>query len=300
MWLIPIYEEVANRPGNLTHLWQFATGPSGSAAVPIAFEAWADMQTAPARSAVATPRGLLLPNDGAGWAGLLAIGEVAGLALAAWWAWRRARPFHLWLALQLFLINIAGLWAATRVPDGIHDHEMFWMSAVGVLNVAVIAGAPLAGLGTNRRLLVPAAAVVTIVVTGEAVRSVLELKRMADRTHMTTRAGARIERATQAVEAEIRRTGARRPKILIDQRVWEPAAGVILQLRKKGATVAVQPGLERMLSGTLAADGREDLEITFCGGPCHENLVSRAGNTVVLFGDGLAIDAIGLNPSGSP
>jgi hypothetical protein len=75
---------------------------------------------------------------------------------------------------------------------------------------------------------------------------------------------------------------------------------VILQLRKKGATVAVQPGLERMLSGTLAADGREDLEITFCGGPCHENLVSRAGNTVVLFGDGLAIDAIGLNPSGSP
>jgi hypothetical protein len=115
---------------------------------------------------------------------------------------------------------------------------------------------------------------------------------------VATRAADRLERATRAVETEIARTGARSPKILIDQRVWEPAAGVILQLRRKGTTVAVEPGLEKLLSGTRGADGSEDLEITFCGGPCHERLVSRPGNVVVLFGDGLAIDAIRLSPPG--
>jgi hypothetical protein len=109
-----------------------------------------------------------------------------------------------------------------------------------------------------------------------------------------TRADLRIDGAVRAVEGEIARTGAKRPKVLIDQPVWEPAAGVILQLRKKGTPIAVQPGLERLFSGTLAADGTEDLEITFCGGPCHERLAARPDNNVVLFGDGLAIDAVPL------
>jgi hypothetical protein len=96
------------------------------------------------------------------------------------------------------------------------------------------------------------------------------------------------------VESAIEKAGARRVTVLMDQPVWETAAGVVLQLRKKGVTVAVQPGLEHMFAGTAAADGTEDLEVAFCGGPCHERLLSRPGNMVLLFGDGLAIDAITL------
>ena len=122
------------------------------------------------------------------------------------------------------------------------------------------------------------------------------MKRVADRSRVMTRGDIRTDLATRAVEAEIARTGSRRPKVLIDVRAWETAAGVTLQLRRKGMTLAVEPGLDKMLSGTVAADGTEDLEITFCGGPCHERLTARSGNTVVLFGDGLAIDAIALKP----
>jgi hypothetical protein len=96
------------------------------------------------------------------------------------------------------------------------------------------------------------------------------------------------------VESAIDQAGARRVKVLMDQPVWETAAGVVLQLRKQGVSVAVQPGLEHMFAGTAAADGTEDLEVAFCGGPCHERLLSRPGNMVLLFGDGLAIDAIAL------
>jgi hypothetical protein len=298
MWAIPVLEELTSKPGNLTHLWQFAIAPGGSAAPAVAFEAWADTMTVPLRAAASLPRGLLLTHDGPGWIGLMAIAELAGLTAAAVWARRRARPFHVWLAVQVLLVSVAGLLMATRIPDGIHDHEMFWMSAVGLLNVTAIAASFAFRPEGRRRLMVSAAAVTTLLIGGVAVTAVLELKRLADRSHVTTRADARIERATHAVEAEITRTGSSRPKILIDQRVWEPAAGVILQLRKKGAAVAVQPGLERMLSGTEAANGTEDLEITFCGGPCHEGLIARPGNNVVLFGDGLAIDAIELDPPG--
>ena len=50
-------------------------------------------------------------------------------------------------------------------------------------------------------------------------------------------------------------------------------------------------GLVAMFAGTLAPDGSEDLEISFCGGPCHSRLISRPGNIVVLVTDQIAIDA---------
>ena len=202
------------------------------------------------------------------------------------------------------------LWAASRIPDGIHDHEVFWISAVGVLNLVAIAGradrrdrttqrtdAAGIGRGSGCRMRRLTTALCVVFLAGLAVAGVRELKTVADRSRVMTRGDLRIDHATRAVEAEIARTGARRPKMLIDQPVWEAAAGVILQLRRKGTLIAVQPGLENMFSGTVAADGTEDLEITFCGGPCHDRAAARPDNTVVLLGDGLAIDAIVLEAS---
>jgi hypothetical protein len=98
-------------------------------------------------------------------------------------------------------------------------------------------------------------------------------------------------RVTGAIQSEIERQGSRRPKVVIDQRVWDWAAGVILQLRRQGIRIVVDDGLVKMFAGTLAPDGSEDLEISFCGGPCHARLISRPGNIVVLLTDHIAIDA---------
>jgi hypothetical protein len=73
--------------------------------------------------------------------------------------------------------------------------------------------------------------------------------------------------------------------------VWGWAAGTILQLRKQGTRVVIEDRLVAMFAGTLAPDGSEDLEISFCGGPCHAQLISRPGNIVVLLTDHIAIDA---------
>ena len=293
LWAVPLVEQVTPRGGNLANLWQFFSSPAGGAAPAVAFEAWADMLTAPFRTGLATPRGLLLPHDGAGWRGVAAIAELIAIAGVAFWAFRSSRPFHLWLSIELFGIGVLGLLAVSRIPDGIHDHEVFWLSAVGWLMAAAALSVPMTWL---REPLTRRLAVVTslLCVAGLSAVGVRELMHVAARSRVMERGDRRTERATRAVESAIEKAGARRVSVLMDQPVWETAAGVVLQLRKKGVSVAVQPGLEHMFAGTAAADGTEDLEVAFCGGPCHERLLSRPGNMVLLFGDGLAIDAITL------
>lgn len=315
LWMLPLVEQVMPHGGNLTQMWRFAGAPSANVTPAVAFDAWADMLSAPLRSGLALPRGVTLPYRAAAFAAIAAIGETLLLMAVAWWAHRNRRRFHMWIAVELFLVSLAALWAVARIPDNVQDHQVFWIAAVGLLNIVAIVAVPigmisrhngqkwyrgqkwdpaLAGLPvTGLRL---AAAICVVLIAAMAVSGVRELRRVADRSRAMTRGDIRTDHATRAVEAEIARTGSRRPKVLIDVRAWETAAGVILQLRRKGMTLAVEPGLERMLSGTAAADGTEDLEITFCGGPCHERLTARPDNTVVLFGDGLAIDAIALKP----
>jgi hypothetical protein len=292
-WAAPVIEQVTSDGGNVTKMWQFVGSPSGGVAPAIAFEAWADMLTAPLSPALSMPRGLLLSHDGAGWRGAIAVGELIALVGIGLWAFRQSRPFQMWLAIELLCIVGAGLLAVLRIPDGIHDHEVFWLSTAGLLTLASALALPLAWL--DQRLIGRAAVVAgVVVVAGVSLVGFRQLTGIAARSHVMEHGDRRTDQATRAVEGAMVAAGSRRLKILMDQPVWETAAGVVLQLRKKGVVVAVQPGLENMFSGTVAADGTEDLEITFCGGPCHERLSARPGNAVVLFGDGLAIDAIAL------
>ena len=304
VWLVPAVEQMMPGGGNVTQMWRFAVQPSGGAAMPVAFEGWAHALLAFVRPGLATPRGLLLPHDGAGWAGICAITEVLMLPIVVWWAHRRGRTLHRWLAIELFFVSGAALWAVSRIPDGIHEHDVFWISAVGVLNGAVIVAAliewaAMRGLGAatwGRPDAVRAAAlaVVSVMIVGVVADGLYQLRTLALRSRTMTRNDRRILNATDLIRSEIKRLGARRPKVLIDQPVWDAAAGVTLQLRKQGISLAVPPGLERMFSGTAAADGSEDVEIAFCGGPCHDTLAARPDNVVLLHADGLAIDVRAL------
>ena len=65
--------------------------------------------------------------------------------------------------------------------------------------------------------------------------------------------------ATRMIQSEIERQGSRRPTVVIDQRVWDWAAGVIPRLRKQGIRVVIEDGLVAMLAGTLAPDGSGDV-----------------------------------------
>jgi hypothetical protein len=295
LWLLPLVEELSRPGGNLSAMWQFARQPPRGGTLTQAFDAWAGAFTGVFRAALPLPQGRLIGTMVA-WPRLFAVLHLLLLANVVAWAARSGRRFHAWMAAQSLAVSLAALWAVTRIPDGIHDHEVFWISAVGVAGAASIAAAVVDIAISERRPLIRSrgplmaglgAVLVVIGVSLEGLRQIT----VAGGPSRSKASDDHVMRVTEAIRSEIERQGSRRPKVLIDQRVWDWAAGVILQLRRQGIPIVIDAGLVGMFAGTLAPDGSEDLEISFCGGPCHARLISRPGNIVVLLTDHIAIDA---------
>lgn len=296
LWLLPLVEELSRPGGNLSAMWQFARQPPRGGTLSQAFDAWAGALTGIFHAGLALPQGRLIVPSMAAWPRIIAALQLLLLAASVVWAARDRRHVHAWTAAQSLAGSVAALWAVTRIPDGIHDHEVFWISAVGVVGAASIAAAVVAGAVSERRLLVRsrgplvAGLLATLLLIGVALEGLRQIA-VTGGPSRSKSADDHVLRVTAAIRSEIERQGARRPMVVIDQRVWHWAAGVILQLHRQGIRVVLEGGLVAMFAGTLAPDGTEDLEISFCGGPCHERLVARPGNIVVLLTDHIAIDA---------
>lgn len=293
VWLLPVVEQFMPAGGNAGRLLQFALTPQPPADWSIAIQAWGDALLSFVRSDFRVPLGLLVTHDPVRWTMAAAFAELLLLAGISVWARATHRALYMWIALELLAASVVSLWAVSRIPDGIHDHEVFWIAVIGALNAGAILALPLTLIGLDRWRAASTIAV-TALVAVLAASGFNELRLMAARSHSLSANDRLIRNLTNAVDAEITRTGSRKTTVLIDQRVWPAAAGVILQLRKSGRVVAVEPDLAHMFSGTLAADGSEDLEVSFCGGPCHERQAARPGNVVVWLADGIAVDAVAL------
>jgi hypothetical protein len=291
VWLLPVVEQFLPSGGNIAQLLQFARTPQPAADWSIAIQAWADALLSFLRPDFRVPLGLLVTHDPVRWTVAAAAAEWLLLAAVAMWARATDRSFHMWIAVELLAANAVSLWAVSRIPDGIHDHEVFWVAVVGALNAGAILACPFALIKLDQWRST-GAIVLTALVAFIAATGFNELRLTTVRSHSPSGNDRLIRNLTSAVDAEITRTGSRKTTMLIDQRVWPAAAGVILQLRKAGRVLAVEPDLAHMFSGTLAADGSEDLEVSFCGGPCHERQAARPGNVVIWLGEGIAVDAL--------
>ncbi len=296
LWLLPLVEELSRPAGNMSAMWQFARQPPRGGTFPQAFDAWAGALTGVFRGGLPLPQGRIIARSVMAWPRVIAVLQLLLLAGVVVWARRRRREVHAWMAAQSLTVSVTALWAVTRIPDGIHDHEVFWIAAVGVVGAASTAAAAMSRvasewqpLARSRGPLVAgfASALLLIGASFEGLRQVA----VAGSSSRTKEADDHVMRVTRAIQSEIERQGSRRPMVVIDQRVWDWAAGVILQLRRQGTRVVIEDGLVEMFAGTLAPDGSEDLEISFCGGPCHARSISRPGNVIVLLTDHIAIDA---------
>ncbi len=141
LWLLPLVEELSRPAGNMSAMWQFARQPSGGGTFPPAFDAWAGGLTGVFRGGLPLPDGRLIARSMVAWPRIIAVLHLLLLAAVVVWGARRGRDVHAWVAAQSLAGSVAALWAVTRIPDGIHDHEVFWISAVGVVGAAAIVAA---------------------------------------------------------------------------------------------------------------------------------------------------------------
>ena len=150
LWTLPAAEELIRTPGNMTLLWRyFVNGGGVHQTAAASVRAWADMLLDSLRARFSIAQGWLFQPSPDSWPIIAAIVETAVLGVTACFAWKQRQRLLCSLATITFVASIMCGWTITRIRGDIMDHDIFWMSALGAVNLGVILGA--VGIWIHRR-----------------------------------------------------------------------------------------------------------------------------------------------------
>jgi hypothetical protein len=296
LWLIPIADELGHHPGNLTRLLRFFGEPADSQPLRRAFSVWADTVCAVFRAHLDIPVGARLKLGEIGVARVGAVAQVL-LLLAAWWDARRRRErFDAALCAVGVLASAIAVWSITRIRTLIGDYMVFWVSVIGAVNFAVIAGVGLTRL-VSVRLRDPlrwaAVAASALVVMTYVYLGVNQLGRTRRYEGRPPRESAQtVKVVSDAIIDDLRRHDVQRPLFRFSTPAWGEAAGVLLQLYKRGVAPAVEQKFVNLFGEPLAPDGHADRVYVFADASLHAALTQRPGDEVVAAVDDLYVHAM--------
>lgn len=300
LWSLPIVEAISHRGGNLAALWRFFVTDSAPGH--------------PLREAILSGSygltGLLRPDLDLPWAGHFAMSlpwlSVAGIGLEivlllaiAGSDLRAGRRFEGCLAATALVATLLGILALTRVRGDILNHDLFRLTAIGTLNLAIIlamAFRVVSGMATRwiepqraRRVTYTLLAVVVVVIGVRDLRSMTAF----ERRHQER---SPIVPAFEAIRVYTAQQGVRKPIVRIDADRWGEAAGVLLRLIQNGTPVAVMPDHVPTFSTALAPTGDEDAIVTFANLELHRELRAQPETAVLLQSFPLFVDARRIAP----
>ena len=282
LWLPPLLEEAAHRPGNVSMLARFFTEPYPPQPWRVALAAWGDATSSLFARALHVPTGAPLePGTGVAMP-LLAMVQL--LLLAAAWhdARRRGDRMHAALALTCIVVSLVALWSIVRVRGQIGEYMVFWISLTGALSWAAVAAAAIeyVGPGLSRPLIgrhVPAwlAAAVLLAFTAAATRH------LADHVRQPEAASRRIATLSDAALTYLRTSGAAHPSLRLSPAVWPEGAGVVVRLYKLGIAASVKPDQVSFFGTPLAPDGREDVALYIVDAAGHAERTTHADDLLL-------------------
>jgi hypothetical protein len=296
-WLLPVAEQLMESPGNLSQLWRFFILDDRSGqAVTVSWRAWGDMLAGVFRpDFYLALGGRLIPSSGIS-SPILATCVVTTLPVVAVRAWQTHQRFHSALALVCLLASLTGFWSALHIERQVIDHEVFWLSAVGVLNVAVtFAAVPLFTAAVTTSHPPRSGFVVTTVVVlwaaGTAtLGSVTLINAERKNAHDPLREELMVRSLTEQTFTSLRQLGVEKPLLRVDGDSWEIGAGLVVQFVKAGHSVAVDNAT--LFDRPWLATGSEDAVVTICGPALHRQLVIRSGNFVAAESPSIFLDGI--------
>ena len=297
LWLLPIAEQLRGTPGNVTLLLRFFADPSPGQELRTALVAWGDAIGALFERHITIPEGLPLQiqTDSIPITTAWAIVQVLLLAIASVDALRRQNRFDAALSAAGLLASIIALWSITRVKSLVGDYMVFWMSAIGAMNWAVLAGLALARFAAIERRALPRWAVLgasALLVSGFVYTGSNQLKRARRQGLSTPQGSARVVKlASDAVLDDMARRRVQRPVFRLSTRDWGEAAGVLLQVYKRGVAPAVDASLVPFFGDPLAANGSEDRTYVIADAATHASLAHQPGDELVASVEGMYIHA---------
>jgi hypothetical protein len=193
---------------------------------------------------------------------------------------RAGRRFQAALSGLLVLGAMVALWSATRIQDAIVDHEVFWISGLGVLATATLLDAGISALWRGR---IPARLSFAACAAGVFLVGALGLHQLllaTDRTYAPSPQQVAAATLGDALNRRVRGMNVR-PLIKIDQDTWPIAAGVLLNLQKSGLPFAVDADWLPMFTERAAATGRET-EVVAIVGPARHLLLTAEGRSTMI------------------
>jgi hypothetical protein len=303
MWILPLAEQMTAREGNLTAIYRsFFQQPLDAPSLRDAFAACLNILSAP-----------LLPHFTVAWGahtvptvGVVGLVVSLGPLVAVPWTVRHLNEgrdrFGSALAILCLVASLAALWSVSRIQGEILDQLIFWISMIGILNLACLAAAGVpfvaerVGRGYSSRYTFVPAVVVWLVVAGATVEGTRHLYRSHALAIAEPIFPPRIRSATEAVSRYLAHEGLRRPLVRLNQLTWGYAAGVALALAKSDTPVSVEPGWVFMFGSQYAPVGNEDCEVIFADGD-RRGAVNEGRYTVVAEWPEVSVQVARLVPT---
>jgi hypothetical protein len=297
LWIGPLAEQLANTPGNLTLLWRFFAAEHERPTFHAAYVAWANNVAAVLVPDLALMRSRFVPSA-ASWPLAWAAIETLLLVPAVLWLNTTGRRFDAAIASIALVGLVVSLWSVTRIVGDIVQYGIVWISAVGMLGMAVLAATALALLTarTKAARFVPArtptliAAVLLVVL---AVKTWHSFDGYRDRGQLR-RSEVQARDLYDGVRTFMRDAQIRKPLLRMGAETWFAAAAIGFQFVLTGQDFAVDPAAVPLFTEAFRADGTEDVEITLSMGAQQREIRSRPGNIPVTRAARIHVDAVFL------
>ena len=294
LWVIPLWDQVLGS-GNAGEIMRFFLSDNGGArpSLSIALSAVAYGLSAAVRPHENLAVGNVLISASA--LGSLAVVwtalQVSLRLVVVWWAARERRPFHSSLGVLCLVTTVVAGWSALNVRGPMRDYLVFWMSAVGVANVTVLAAAAACwaasalrhrGIVTVARVGPKAATTFLLLVCFLGTTGLVQDYRRTlagDGRFPVRREAVRV--LFHGLEDRMRTEGYDSARIRMVPQARVVAAGVVLQLQKAGIPIAVADPWVPMFTEALRSTTTQDVVFHFVGPELDAELRHRSDQVLI-------------------
>jgi hypothetical protein len=195
--------------------------------------------------------------------------EPVGLALTlvlpavAWWGPRAGAPFASALCALCFVGVVSTILWVRWIIGPVEPYLVGWIPAISIAAVSAVGGAVLIGIdctraGSFRLRMVRGGLIAGLTLAAFVIRVHQEWTT----TSIADPGSKHVAVLSKELEAFLRNEPSHHPLLRFRDRVWPLAAGVVLQCRKAGVLLAVEPEWGFMFGADLVASGPHDVVVT--------------------------------------
>jgi membrane protein implicated in regulation of membrane protease activity len=278
VWALPVAEQLTSTPGNMREIVEFFLFQGGARpSIGVSVRAVGAMLAGVFRPAFEVARGWSFEPAEWRWA-IGGFALAAALLLLVRAEWRRGARYNAALGAGCLALVAAGYLSAANIRGTIGDYQLFWLSIVGVVSMALIVSAsvqprlpnlPKVPLTVLTLLLYAAACAVTFRAFTERANAPPSTESLA------------VETLTGAVTTALRNGVADRLLLEVDPKAWDIAAGIVLHLSKAEIDVNVDPTLVWLYGAPYRADGLENTVLTVAAADQHRKAMQQPGRSLL-------------------